>query len=53
MKIIKRDGTEVGFDAAKIVTAVTKANNRVEAAHKLSEADAVCPKSRTDLQGVN
>lgn len=41
MKIIKRDGTEVGFDAAKIVTAVTKANNRVEAAHKLSEAEIV------------
>ena len=41
MKIIKRDGTEVGFDAAKIVTAVTKANNRVEATHKLSEAEIV------------
>lgn len=41
MKIIKRDGTEVGFDVAKIVTAVTKANNRVEAAHKLSEAEIV------------
>lgn len=41
MKIIKRDGTEVEFDAAKIVTAVTKANNRVEAAHKLSEAEIV------------
>ena len=41
MKIIKRDGTEVGFDAAKIVTAVTKANNRVESAHKLSEAEIV------------
>lgn len=41
MKIIKRNGTEVGFDAAKIVTAVTKANNRVEAAHKLSEAEIV------------
>ena len=41
MKIIKRDGTEVEFDAAKIVTAVTKANNRVEAAHKQSAAEIV------------
>ena len=41
MKIIKRDGTEVEFDAAKIVTAVTKANNRVETEHKLSEAEIV------------
>ena len=27
MKIIKRSGTEVNFDIAKIMAAVTKANN--------------------------
>ena len=30
MKIIKRNGAEVTFDAAKIETAITKANNAVE-----------------------
>ena len=30
MKIIKRNGAEVTFDAAKIEIAITKANNAVE-----------------------
>ena len=30
MKIIKRNGAEVSFDAGKIETAITKANNAVE-----------------------
>lgn len=41
MNIIKIDKTKVGFDAAKIITVVTKTNNRVEAAHKISEAEIV------------
>ena len=39
MKIIKRDGTEVEFNVDKIIMAVTKANNRVEAPQKLSELE--------------
>lgn len=37
MKIIKRSGTEVNFDIAKIMAAVTKANNEVVHNERLSE----------------
>ena len=30
MKIIKRNGAEVGFDITKIIIAITKANEAVE-----------------------
>lgn len=37
MKVIKRSGLEVNFDASKIKTAITNANNRMEEpSHKLS-----------------
>ncbi len=38
MKIIKRNGAEVGFDVEKIVNAVRKANNEVSEDNRLSEA---------------
>ncbi|MBR5308479.1 MAG: anaerobic ribonucleoside-triphosphate reductase [Clostridia bacterium] len=37
MKIIKRSGKEVVFDIAKIITAITKANNEVSEAERLTE----------------
>ena len=37
MKIIKRNGTEVSFDLAKIVSAIRKANNEVSEDNRLSE----------------
>ncbi len=37
MKIIKRNGAEVGFDVEKIVNAVRKANNEVSEDNRLSE----------------
>jgi anaerobic ribonucleoside-triphosphate reductase len=37
MKIIKRSGTEVGFDISKIYDAVKKANNEVNENERLSE----------------
>ena len=37
MKIIKRSGTEVNFDIAKIMAAVTKANNEVVHNERLSD----------------
>lgn len=37
MKIIKRNGTEVTFDAEKIANAVRKANSEVSEDHRLSE----------------
>ena len=37
MKIIKRSGTEVPFDITKIIVAVTKANESVEARDRLSQ----------------
>ena len=36
MKIIKRNGAEVTFDASKIETAITKANNAVEEAVRMT-----------------
>ena len=36
MKIIKRNGSEAVFDITKIIAAVTKANNSVEEADRLS-----------------
>ncbi len=39
MKIIKRNGSEVDFDNAKIYSAVKKANDAVEPIHRISEAD--------------
>ena len=37
MKIIKRSGKEVVFDIDKIIVAITKANNEVSEAERLSE----------------
>ena len=37
MKVIKRNGSEVEFDRAKIQTAITKANASVEEQHQMSE----------------
>ena len=37
MKVIKRNGSEVEFDRAKIKTAITKANASVEEQHSMSE----------------
>lgn len=37
MKIIKRNGTEVSFDVAKIFNAIRKANNEVSEDNRLSE----------------
>lgn len=37
MKIIKRNGAEATFDQAKIVGAVTKANNTVDISHRLTD----------------
>ena len=37
MKVIKRNGSEVEFDRAKIKTAITKANASVEEQHRMSE----------------
>jgi len=36
MKIIKRNGAEVAFDAGKIETAITKANNAVEESSRMT-----------------
>lgn len=38
-KVIKRDGTTVGFDSTKIMLAVEKANTAVEAAERVTQAD--------------
>lgn len=37
MNIIKRSGKEVKFDASKVLTAITKANNSVDEEYKISE----------------
>ena len=37
MKVIKRDGTTVEFDRAKIKTAILKANDAVSAEHRVTE----------------
>ena len=39
MKIIKRDGTIVEYDAEKIRVAIGKANNEVEGNEKVSEEE--------------
>ena len=38
MKIIKRNGSEAVFDITKIIVAITKANNSVEEADRLTSA---------------
>lgn len=37
MKIIKRSGTEVKFDIAKVVNAIESANNSVDPSHRLTQ----------------
>ncbi|MBQ5841276.1 MAG: anaerobic ribonucleoside-triphosphate reductase, partial [Clostridia bacterium] len=37
MKIIKRDGSEMEFDRVKIAAAITKANNSVDSADRLTQ----------------
>ena len=39
MKVIKRDGTTVDFDPAKIRIAIQKANDAVDDADRISEQD--------------
>ena len=39
MKIIKRNGSEAHFDNAKIYAAISKANQAVDAAQRISESD--------------
>ena len=39
MKLIKRNGSEVVFENSKIYNAISKANDAVEDAHKISERD--------------
>ena len=41
MKIIKRSGEEVEFDKQKIIIAISKANNEVDLAKRLKEADII------------
>lgn len=38
MHIIKRDGTEVGFDGTKIANAISKANAKMSDENKLTQA---------------
>ena len=38
MKIIKRSGCEVDFDITKIIAAITKGNNEMREADKLTAA---------------
>ena len=55
MKVIKRDGSTVDFDRAKIVVAIQKANQAVEEQYRIDEAsidaiaDAVASKGRQRL----
>ena len=55
MKVIKRDGTTVDFDAAKIVVAIQKANAAVEPEFRIEEdkiqeiADSVQSRNRMRL----
>ena len=46
MKIIKRSGTEVAFDAAKIAAAIAKANAATTGARELTPG-APCPWRRS------
>ena len=39
MKVIKRDGTIVDYDKTKIISAIEKANNEVEANEKASKLE--------------
>lgn len=39
MKVIKRDGTTVNFDPSKIINAIKKANNAVDAKERVTDAD--------------
>ena len=41
MKIIKRSGTEVGFNIEKIIAAVRKANKEVAESERLTELHVV------------
>ena len=38
MKVIKRNGSEVGFDLEKIVAAVSKANESVDESYRMTQA---------------
>ncbi len=50
MKIIKRNGSEAVFDISKIIAAVTKANNVVEADQRLTQAQIL--KLADDVQKI-
>ena len=59
MKIIKRNGSEVKFDIKKIVSAIERANETVEANDKISEeeiyeiAGSVCKKIKNIKRALN
>ena len=50
MKIIKRSGCEVDFDITKIIAAITKGNNEMREADKLTAAARLRPKWRTSAR---
>ena len=50
MKIIKRNGAEVGFDITKIIIAITKANESVEEVDRMTPAQIQRIAESVDLQ---
>ena len=50
MKIIKRNGTEVGFDITKIIIAITKANESVEEVDRMTPVQIQRIAESVDLQ---
>ena len=50
MKIIKRSGTEVTFDIAKIMAAVSKANKEVVHSERLSDEQKMCIRDRPSAE---
>ena len=50
MKIIKRNGAEVGFDITKIIIAITKANDSVEEADRMTPMQIQRIAESVDLQ---
>ena len=50
MKIIKRNGAEVGFDITKIIIAITKANESVEEVDRMTPVQIQRIAESVDLQ---
>lgn len=53
MKVIKRDGKKVDFDANKIIVAISKANREVETAEKASMQNILAITDAIQLLGVD